>query len=234
MFATLCTFNPLPTSLSEALRLSLLLFTQDATERKLLGDSLSKNCAIQGITALHSFLNTLLLTHDAPITGRLTQKVDCLLSGRNKAALDEAEKTLLGELEQVEEMLLNPVIVSPFTTNQPQGEVIDFDRTPVFKMVKGNNTFDPSYANITIGIVCLMLSRLTNAHLELNAVQIVRIFGVTMQTEDGFQDYIEKGKIKLLLEALEQLRESDVIEAVLYRGVRREWYALDFLKAHTD
>lgn len=190
-----------------------------------------RGATLHAIAALRCFANNCILQKGEDIpNASLHEKLPYVITLWNAEPLVADEITWLAELEEIEAILQNPSNVASYDANSPHGNMIDFDRTPVFKIAKHCESWSAEYAMIALGITLRFVNNLVTSRLKLSTPEIAAIFGYTMRSPDGFLDILDPTRYRPASRALDELRESPLIVHMSgYRGFEPQDYTLHFL-----
>lgn len=144
--------------------------------------------------------------------------------------LSDDEVLLLQELESIEEILLNPSIAQSFDPDAPGGNMIDFERTPIFHVPKQSESWSAEYAAIALGLALRFVNHFVLEGLALSPGEIAQVFGYSVRSEDGFRDILDVSRYGGAMKALETLRGSVLItQLISYRGFGPDDFVLGFI-----
>jgi hypothetical protein len=225
--------NPLVDYLSDSINLLLAGELLQSNQTFKSNGGVTKGSSLLAIAALHCFANNLLQLMDGHIHSTLTDKFEDILRERSKPALIPQETIWFQELEEIEEFIRNPQVTETFDASSPQAVGrFDAERTKLFKIMKSGTFMGYEHATMCIGLVLIIISLFVDERLNLNEVELLKVFGETIRGDDGFIGTPKTMQVRHLLLTLKECRKSTLVQQILYRGFKVEQFSLDFLKPH--
>jgi hypothetical protein len=242
MVKQVCSFNPLPSYLQDAAILIVGGLDKSKPDSGSYFFTNGRAAAMESVAALHSFANNLIQIFDGQTHGILSVKFERILDSRGQPSLSDSEGVLLREIEEVEALICNPHIATPFAIQAacpvPEeadslGFGINFERTNVFDIPKNAQVVSCLDAAVCLGLVFILINHYVTVRLELSESDIIKVFGVSVRSIDGFTDTYDVLHLKHMFLHLTKLKSVLDIQMLRHKGViTKETYSLTFLEKH--
>lgn len=190
-----------------------------------------RSATLASVAALRCFANNCIyLKGEEALTSSLSDRLARVAELWHVAALSDDEVLLLQELETIEEILLNPSIAQSFDANAPGGNLIDFERTPIFQVAKQSEDWSAEYAAIALGLALRFVNHFVLERLALSAGEIAQVFGYSVRSEDGFRDILDPFRYRAAVKALAALRATVLVtQLISHRGFGPDDFVLAFI-----